>query len=163
MTQIRKVMVFGTFDILHAGHENMFKQARELGGYIIAVIARDSTVKKIKGRATINNESQRIKNLKKTELIDKIVLGDENDKYFAIKKYRPNIIALGYDQFAFTYGIKSLIIQLKLDASIHRLKPYRPDVYKSSLIAKRIHSGIIKKEIKTTIYENQGEQLLCDA
>jgi cytidyltransferase-like protein len=38
-----RVMVFGTFDYLHAGHENLFIQARELGDEIVAIIARDKT------------------------------------------------------------------------------------------------------------------------
>ena len=40
-TQKTLVMVFGTFDYLHAGHENLFSQARELGSEIVAIIARD--------------------------------------------------------------------------------------------------------------------------
>lgn len=162
MTQPRKVMIFGTFDILHAGHENMFKQAREFGEYLIAVIARDSTVKKIKGRATINNEKERIKNLKRLNTIDKIILGDENDKYAAIKKFKPNVIALGYDQFAFTYGLKRLIISLNMNTQIQRMKSHKPEIYKSSLIAGRNHEKPTK-ENKTIKYEHQGKQLLCDA
>ena len=57
-----KVMVFGTFDILHPGHLNFFKQAREFGNFLIAVIARDKTVLKIKGRLPKNNEKKRLKN-----------------------------------------------------------------------------------------------------
>lgn len=135
-------MVFGTFDILHAGHENMFGQAREFGGFVIAVLARDETVKNIKGRLPLNSESVRVKNLKKSGLADKTILGDGRDKYSAIKKYKPNVIALGYDQFAFTYGLKKLMIDLNLDIQIQRLRPYKPETYKSSLIMAREHAGI---------------------
>lgn len=131
------VMVFGTFDYLHAGHENLFKQARELGDEIIAIVARDKTVNSIKGALPDHNEKLRLQNLKETEWAEKAVLGDAKDKSKNIKVYRPDVIALGYDQFAFTYTLNQLLINLKLDATIVRLKPYRPGMYKSSLIKKR--------------------------
>lgn len=128
------VMVFGTFDYLHAGHENLFTQARELGSEIIAVIAKDKTVKNIKGEFPDHNEKMRLETLKETHWADKVILGNDKDKTKVIKIYRPDVIALGYDQFAFTYTLDKLIIDEKLNTKIIRLKPYRPDMYKSSLI-----------------------------
>ncbi len=130
------VIVFGTFDYLHAGHENLFEQAKKLGTETIAVIARDKTVKNIKGELPDHNEKDRLNALKETSWADKVIIGHNKDKYKAIKLYRPDVIALGYDQFAFTYGLEKLIIDLKLDTSIKRLTPYRPDMYKSSLLKK---------------------------
>ena len=106
------VMVFGTFDYLHAGHENLFSQARELGDEIIAIIARDKTVKTIKGFTPDHNEKERMKTLEETSWADKVVLGDIKDKTKVIKNYKPDIIALGYDQFAFTYLLDKMIIEL---------------------------------------------------
>lgn len=128
------VMVFGTFDYLHAGHENLFQQARELGDHIIAIIARDKTVKTIKGFSPDHNEKQRLQNLQNTGWANEVILGNQKDKTKVIKTYQPDVIALGYDQFAFTYSLEKLIIDLKLDSKIVRLKPYRPDMYKSSII-----------------------------
>ena len=127
-------MVFGTYDYLHAGHENLFKQARKLGDEIICIIARDKTVKTIKGFLPDHDEKTRLKNLKDTEWADKIILGFHKDKNKVIRIYKPDTIALGYDQFAFTYQLEKLIIDLGLDTNIVRLKPYRPNVYKSSII-----------------------------
>lgn len=128
------VMVFGTFDYLHAGHENYISQAKELGDRVIAVIARDKTVKTIKGSLPDHNEKDRLKNLTDTGWVDFAMLGNNKDKTKVIKNYRPDIIALGYDQFAFTYRLEKLIMDLKLNTRIIRLKPYRPDMYKSSII-----------------------------
>lgn len=139
------IMVFGTFDYLHAGHENLFIQAKELGTEIIAVIAKDNTVKNIKGAFPDHNEKERLNNLKLTGWSNKVILGEQKDKTKAIKIYRPDIIALGYDQFAFTYNLEKLIIDLKLNTKIVRLKPYRPDMYKSSLIKKELKE---EEEIK---------------
>jgi len=136
------VIVFGTFDHLHAGHENMFAQARTIAKklinpLVIAVVARDKTVKQIKGRSPDNDEKSRVKTLAETGWADTVLIGDKKDKYIHIKKYRPAIIALGYDQFAFTLQLEKLIIDLNLDAKIVRLTPYRPDIYKSSLIKEK--------------------------
>lgn len=136
------IMLFGTFDRLHAGHEDLFKQAREIAKrienpYIIAIVARDKTVKQIKGREAESTEKERAENLQKTHWVDEAILGDKKDKYMAIKKYQPSIIALGYDQFAFTLQLEKLIIDWKLNTKIVRLHPYRPHIYKSSLIREK--------------------------
>lgn len=128
------VMVFGTFDYLHAGHENLFAQAKELGTEVLGIVARDKTVKTIKGFSPDHSEKERLENLKATNWADKVILGDSRDKMKVIKLYRPDVIALGYDQFAFTYHINKLLMDIGLDAKIVRLKPYRPDMYKSSII-----------------------------
>ncbi|MFA5947976.1 MAG: adenylyltransferase/cytidyltransferase family protein [Candidatus Gracilibacteria bacterium] len=149
MTAVKKkklVMVFGTFDYLHAGHENLFKQARELGDEILAVIAKDNTVKNIKGILPDNNEKQRLKNLKETSWADKVIIGDAKDKLKVIKNYRPDIIALGYDQFAFTYNLNKMLLDFKMDCKIVRLNPYNPSIYKSSIIKKK-NFEIMQKDI----------------
>jgi FAD synthetase len=133
-TSEKKVMVFGTFDVLHAGHEYFLEEAKKRGEYLIAVIARDKTVKKVKGELPKHNEKERMNNVKKCECVDKVVLGSEDDKYKVIKKYKPNILALGYDQFIFTYTLNKMIIDENLDTKIIRLEPYKPYMYKSTII-----------------------------
>jgi FAD synthetase len=132
------VMVFGTFDYLHAGHENLFIQAKEHGTHIVAIIARDRTVKTIKSHLPDHNEKERLKNLEATGWADKVVLGNQKDKTKVIRDFKPHTIALGYDQFAFTYALEKHLIDIKLDSKIVRLKPYRPDMYKSSIVKKQL-------------------------
>lgn len=134
MENQKTVMVFGTFDYLHAGHENLFQQARKLGDVIIAVIGRDKTVKTIKGSFPDHSEKERQKNLQETGWADEVILGNIKDKTKVIFTKKPDIIALGYDQFAFTYNLEKLIIKHQLQTTIVRLKPYRPTIYKSSIM-----------------------------
>jgi cytidyltransferase-like protein len=122
----KKVMVFGTFDILHKGHLSLFKQAKKYGDYLIAVVGRDNTVKKIKGRNPRNNEKERLKKVAEQKIVDKAVLGMKRDMYGNIKKLKPDIICLGYDQAAFADGLRKFKIR------VVRLKPYKPHKYKSS-------------------------------
>ncbi|MBW2995922.1 adenylyltransferase/cytidyltransferase family protein [Candidatus Woesearchaeota archaeon] len=113
-----KVMVFGTFDILHKGHLSYFKQARKYGDFLIAVIARDKTVKKLRGRLPRNNEKKRVKEVNK--YADKAVLGYVYDKMKVVKKYKPDVICLGYDQDS--NGLKKF----------KRMKAYKAHKYKTS-------------------------------
>lgn len=130
----KKVMVFGTFDVFHAGHEAFLRQAKKFGDYLIVVVARDNTVKKVKGNYPKNKEKERLNNVKKCSFVDKAVLGQEDDKYKVIRKLRPDIIALGYDQFVFTYKLNKMIIDESMNTKIIRLKPYKPEIYKSTII-----------------------------
>ena len=68
---MKKVLVFGTYDIFHKGHEYFLKESKKKGDYLIVVVARDSTVKKIKEKQ-LNNEKFRKKVLMEQEFIDKV-------------------------------------------------------------------------------------------
>lgn len=124
-----KVMVFGTFDILHPGHEHMLKEAREYGDFLLAVVARDKTVCAVKERPPVNDENTRLRNLRKLGIANKVILGCLGDKYQTVRREKPDIVALGYDQKAF---VDKLAEALLPHARIVRLSPFRPDIYKSS-------------------------------
>ena len=133
----KKVLVFGTFDIFHPGHRNFLKQAKSFGNYLIVVIARDKTVLKVKKQDSLNDEQKRLLIVKKSYLADKVVLGSLSDKYAVIKKYKPDIICLGYDQVFFTNNLKDKLKEFKLDnTKIIRLNSYYPEIYKSSKLRK---------------------------
>lgn len=133
-TENKKVMIFGTFDHFHAGHEDYIKQAKALGNHLIAVVARDETVTKIKGRKPDNDEKTRLQAVKTHPLVDKAVLGNPGDKFKVILKFQPDILALGYDQYVFTFLLPKFIIKNKLKITINRLNPYKPEIFKSSLL-----------------------------
>ena len=127
-------MAFGTFDGLHLGHEAYLREARALGDYLIAVVARDETVKKIKGHAPEHTERQRKKMLEESGLADKVAVGSATDKYEIIRTYRPQVIALGYDQFVFSYRLGKFLIDEKIDARVVRMQPFKPNIFKTSLL-----------------------------
>ncbi len=132
---MKKVMVFGTFDIFHSGHINFLEQARQEGDFLIVVIARDKTVAKIKKQKPKNQEQKRKRILENNHLADKVILGNLSDKYAIIKKYQPDIICLGYDQKAFVDKLKNKLQQFGLEKTrIKKLKPFHPEKYKSSLL-----------------------------
>jgi len=138
-------MVFGTFDFLHKGHLNFLRQAKKYGDYLIVVVARDKTVEAVKKHKPFYNEKERKIALEKTFLADKVVLGELKDKYAVIKKFSPDIIALGYDQKYFVKNLVKKLWEFGLKTKIVRLKPFQPSIYKSSLLRKKIN---LDKKIK---------------
>lgn len=129
-------MVFGTFDLLHQGHLNLLSQAKKHGNYLIAVIARDKTVKELKQKTPSEDEKIRRKNISK--YVDKAVLGSLGGKFEVLKKYKPEVICLGYDQVFFADSVKFELEKLKLKTKVVRLKSFKPELFKTSIIrAKR--------------------------
>ncbi|MDD4477234.1 MAG: FAD synthase [Patescibacteria group bacterium] len=124
---MKKVMCFGTFDILHEGHVSYLKQAKKYGDYLIVIVGLDCNVKRIKGRLPRNNETKRLVVIKKLDFVNKAVLGQTRDRFAVIKKYKPDIVCLGYDQKVNIKELKSNFF-----GRIIRLKSHRPRIYKSS-------------------------------
>ena len=129
-----KVMASGTFEILHPGHEFYLKEAKKLGQKLIVVVARDSTAKRVRGRSLRFNETERLARIKSLEYVDLAVLGDPEDPYQALKKIKPDIVALGYDQKSFIDELPVKIKELGLRTKIARVPAYLPEKYKSSLL-----------------------------
>lgn len=131
--------VFGTFDGLHRGHLNFFRQARELvkDSFLIVSIARDKNVLRIKGDLPILRESERLNLIKKCKLVDKVILSGIKNHIPHILKEKPNIIALGYDQKFYTKNLAKDLKDKGLFVKIKRLKPYKEKIYKNHLLHSR--------------------------
>jgi FAD synthetase len=130
---MKKAVVFGTFDIFHPGHEYFLKQAKKHCDELVVVIARDSTVKQVKGKLPVNNENKRLKLIKSLHYVNKAMLGSESeDKYCVIEQVMPDIICLGYDQKAFVENLQEELKKRGLKAGILRIDSYKPELYKSS-------------------------------
>ena len=131
-------MIFGTFDIVHCGHLHMFKEAREYGDKLIAVVGRDANVEKVKGFLPIHHEKERLYLVQNIRLVDEAVMGDKTDMYRVIDKYKPDVIALGYDQKVYVDKLSNAITKFGLKTKIVKLAAYRENEFKSSKIKKYI-------------------------
>lgn len=131
-------MIFGTFDFLHLGHVEFFNQARKLGNRLVVVVARDANVKRMKGKKPFFHEQQRRKMVASLRVVDVAVLGDKTNFFSAIRRFRPRVIALGYDQkILFVKHIRAKLDEMGLQqTAIVRLKPFHPSKFKSSKIKK---------------------------
>ena len=139
---MKTVLLFGTFDILHVGHLNVFKQARKLGDRVVVVVGRDVNIKKIKGQAPVNSEKERLEILKHIDLVDEAVLGAKDKVYELIKKIKPDVIALGYDQQAYTEKLPAKLAEFKLNPKIVRLKPFQINTKKSSKLKAKLLKSV---------------------
>jgi FAD synthetase len=125
----KQVVCAGTFDYLHPGHIDFLKQAKSLGDELIVIVARDENVEKIKGIKP-EPEDYRKLNLEKTGIPHKVVLGNLGQYPLSIlTELLPDIVALGYDQRVSEEDIKAILP----DCKVVRLKPFHPDLFKSSL------------------------------
>ena len=143
MAQKRRIMVFGTFDMVHEGHVDLFRQARALAHstssgkskkpHLIVSLARDSVVARIKGLKPRRSEAKRRALLERNILVDEVVMGQEDGYVEHILEAKPDIIALGYDQEGeYVSNLEKDLREAGLPIKIVRLKPHRPELYKTS-------------------------------
>jgi FAD synthetase len=125
---MKKVIVFGAFDVIHEGHIHMLKEAKEYGDFLIAVVGRDVNVEKAKGKQPLNDEKTRLANVEKLGLVDRAILGyvENNGRFQIVADEKPDIVALGYNQIV---PLDKLEQALDEDVQIVRLQPYRADIY----------------------------------
>lgn len=133
-----KVLLFGTFDMIHEGHRNLFRQALGLAKEVnlIVSIARDKNVARIKGRAPRRSEQQRLALVRKQPEVTRAVLGGSRDHLPHIIRLQPDIIALGYDQSAYVSGLRAELKTAGLKTKVVRLKAFRPKKYQTRLLLK---------------------------
>lgn len=92
------VITYGTYDLLHQGHINLLRRAKELGDYLIVGVTNDS-FDRDRGKLNVrNNVLERVEAVKATGYADKIIIEDYiGQKIDDIQKYDVDIFAIGSD------------------------------------------------------------------
>lgn len=95
---MKKVITYGTFDLLHQGHINLLRRARELGDYLIVGVTSDS-FDRGRGKLNVrNNVLERVEAVKATGYADEVIIEDYvGQKIDDIQKYNVDIFAIGSD------------------------------------------------------------------
>ncbi len=95
---MRKVITYGTYDLLHQGHINLLRRARDLVDYLIVGVTNDSFDRE-RGKLNVrNNVLERVEAVKATGLADKIIIEDYvGQKIDDIQKYDVDVFAIGSD------------------------------------------------------------------
>lgn len=128
-------MVFGAFDGLHPGHVDFFRQAKRYGSWLIVSVGTDKNVEAIKGKSPLFSQKERLELVKNLRIVNLAVLGVEEDYYKAIKKYAPDVVCLGYDQWASEEDVKTGLRSVGLaKTKVVRLKPYLENRAKSTIV-----------------------------
>lgn len=124
---MKKVLTYGTYDLLHFGHINLLKRARELGDYLIVGLSTDEfnskkgkksyfsydtreymlkSVKYVDEVISENNWEQKIEDIKKND-IDIFVMGDDWEGKFDYLKEYCDVIYLPRTEGVSTTEIKA--------------------------------------------------------
>lgn len=93
-----KVITYGTYDLLHQGHINLLRRAKELGDYLIVGVTSDS-FDRGRGKLNVrNNVLERVEAVKATGFADEVIIEDYvGQKIDDIQKYDIDIFAIGSD------------------------------------------------------------------
>lgn len=131
---MRKVITYGTYDLLHQGHINLLKRAKALGDYLIVGVTTDNFDIE-RGKLNVcENLMDRISNIRKTNLADQIIIEEyAGQKIDDIQKYNVDVFAIGSDwkgKFDYlnefcevvylprTEGISSTLLRSRLQSEI---------------------------------------------
>jgi len=94
---LKKVITYGTFDLLHIGHINFLKRAKALGDYLVVGVSTDN-FNEIKGKKTIIPYGERAEIIKSLKVVDEII-PEKNweQKINDIKSHKIDIFTIGDD------------------------------------------------------------------
>ncbi len=132
---IRVVFIGGGFEIIHYGHVYTINRARELGDALVVSVARDSTIRKRKNREPLIGEEDRVRLLSSLRQVDAAILGVEGDIYVTLEKVKPDIVALGYDQYHMEDEVKRNAAKRGMKVEVVRLDSPYPNIKTSRLLS----------------------------
>lgn len=132
-----RVLATGTFEILHPGHLRYLSEAKSLGDELFVIVARDSMIKHKPKPIVL--EDQRLAMVRALRVVDDAMLGSDVDIFEPLCEIKPDIIALGHNQF---FNEKELEEQLKthsINAKVVRIKSFeRCELCSSAAIIRSI-------------------------
>lgn len=94
---MKRILTYGTFDLLHYGHINILKRAKELGDYLIVALSTDE-FNETKGKAAYHDYETRKKMLEAIRYVD-LVIPEKiwEQKLSDVKEYRVDVVVMGDD------------------------------------------------------------------
>lgn len=94
---MKRIFTVGVYDLLHKGHINLFKRARELGDELTVAVQNDECILKYKPEAKIvNNTDERVFIVSSIRYVDHVITYDDVDEI--VKQIDFDIFAKGPDQ-----------------------------------------------------------------
>lgn len=95
---MKKVITYGTFDLLHYGHINLLQRAKALGDYLIVALSTDEFNSDMKGKVTYFSYEERKRLLEAIRYVD-LVIPEENweQKVSDVQEFRVDTFVMGND------------------------------------------------------------------
>ena len=135
---MKTVLAFGSFDILHPGHLYYLEEAKRHGDRLIVIVARDESIRKLKGHEPKYNQHERLEHVRALSYVDKAVLGQSiEDPYEIVEDINPDVICFGYDQKTFATDVKAELKKRGLKADVVTIGPFREHEFKSSKLKEK--------------------------
>jgi len=96
---MKKIIVNGSFDLLHPGHIRLLNYAKSLGDYLLVAVDTDDRIRKLKGKSRpYNTQYERTTLLENLKSVDEVkVFDSELELVNIIKQYQPNTMVKGSD------------------------------------------------------------------
>lgn len=95
----KRVLVFGTFDRFHPGHEFFLRSAKSRGTELVVAVARDAHVRALKDKHPQRPEHKRLQSIEELPYVMSARLSDEElGSFEVVKFFQPDLIVLGHDQ-----------------------------------------------------------------
>lgn len=92
------VFTNGCFDVLHQGHREILKKAKNLGDKLVVGLNSDASISRLKGSdRPINLQAQRIEAIAALPFVDAVMVFEEDTPYELLEELRPNILVKGGD------------------------------------------------------------------
>lgn len=96
--QEKRVITFGTFDVLHVGHIRILQRAKALGTRLIVGVSTDDLNFKKKLRYPVYSEQERVEIIRQIRFVDEVFLEESLErKAEYIKQYKADILVMGND------------------------------------------------------------------
>ena len=127
------ILAGGVFDIIHPGHIHTLNAAKALGDALVVAIATDKTAQKMKKRPPLHNQELRRELVSSLSMVDKAIVGHEDDIFETVRAIKPDIIVLGYDQVHQEQFISDGCKRINLDVKIVRLESPAPELSSSEI------------------------------
>ena len=94
---MKRIMTYGTFDLLHYGHINILKRAKSLGDYLIVGLSSDE-FNELKGKKSVMSYEERKETLESIRYVDKVIKESNwEQKVDDIIKYNIDVFVIGDD------------------------------------------------------------------
>ena len=88
---MKKVITYGTYDLLHEGHINLLRRAKALGDYLIVGVTNDSFDRE-RGKLNVrNNVLERVEAIKSTCLVDQVII-DDFEKHLQLNQKKQQVL-----------------------------------------------------------------------
>ncbi|MCI9066393.1 MAG: adenylyltransferase/cytidyltransferase family protein, partial [Lachnospiraceae bacterium] len=95
---MKKVITYGTFDLLHEGHYRLLERAKALGDYLIVGVTSEAYDRARGKLSVVDSLATRIENVRKTGFADEIIVEEsQGQKVQDVKKYQIDIFTVGSD------------------------------------------------------------------